>query len=117
MRLPFIWREDHDTILRQANMILCDRDNKVAELQSRIKILEIEKRALIEQLSAPPEPLAPQQKERKPSVPYNGRSGWRAKATMRSRETVPAPKDSEAALEERVIKEGGISSAIPTGQV
>jgi hypothetical protein len=108
MRLPFIWREDHDTILRQANMILCDRDTRIAELILKIKVLEGEKAALIEELASTPPIRESIQRERKPPVPLVGRSGWRAKAAQRSKETIPAPKDSSKALEEKVIREGGI---------
>jgi hypothetical protein len=57
-------------------------------------------------------------KQRKSSDPIVfGRSGWRGMAERASDLTVPKPKDSVTALEERVKAEGGKVDAIQQGKV
>jgi hypothetical protein len=109
MKFPLILRSDHEEEIRLTNIIISSLQQKVVDQGLVIAKQEKEIEALIEHLNlATATPTLPAPKIPKVSeLILTGRGGWRARATKRTRDSIPTPRDSGQALEEKVKKEGG----------
>jgi hypothetical protein len=107
MKFPWILRSDHNEIVRQQNVILCDREDTIARLTEYIRYKEAEIEVLSANLTKAPVPERAADIVKRGPLPLLGRSAWRARAQQISKSTAPVPKDSAKALEQKVVSEGG----------
>ena len=109
MKFPFMLRSDHDAHMKLLNLNVCILQESIQDKNRQLIEKEQEIQALILQLAANRvTEVAVESKKRLGEAPILiGRSAWRSQATLKSQSTVPAPKDSAKALEEKVIREGG----------
>lgn len=110
MRFPLMSRADHNEHLRLMNVVISSLEQTIRDKDIVITEKNLEILSLMEQLTAqtPASRRTREPKEPKPkTVAITGRSGWRARAEQTSRETIPPPRDSAQALEQKVIREGG----------
>jgi hypothetical protein len=111
MRFPFILRSDHEEAMKLAELNFRTYQDTIQSLKDQLTQKEAEIDSLIIQLVGPERHPAPRDKKEEKkweSKPIFGRSGWRARAGLASRQTIPPVKDSAKALEEKVLREGGI---------
>lgn len=109
MKFPFMLRSDHDEQVRLTNVIISSLQQKVSDMGVDLIRKEKEIQALIDQLAENQNSMGHIDQVRPKIEPIlSGRGGWRARAMKRTRDSIPTPKDSSQALEERVKKEGGV---------
>lgn len=105
MRFPFIYRKDHEEQVRLLNLVIHEKDNRIADQNAAIAILEAQNAAFIEQLSTPAQPESPAGRRRTKTLA--SKPSWRSLAQKSSQTTIKATGDSAAQLEERVKQQGG----------
>lgn len=108
---PLVWYWDYEASIKA-------RDNVIELQKAHILTLMYDNKLLRAKVDPPkcndytPEPPKIEESvpvEKKPFVPTVSRGGWRGKSAQVSARTrtIPLPKDSVKALEERVRREGG----------
>ena len=116
MKWPLMFRNTHEkyynhteALVKAQSEITAWQSAEIESLQNVIITLRTENKALTDSLTQQRVVNKPDKAEDKPKGTHipNGRSGWRARSAILSDRTVPAPKDSARALEERVNREGG----------
>lgn len=110
MKLPFVTRRHHNSIIKALTANLDVRAELIEALNRIINTQRGEIKALKLTLEGRKcndytQPTPEKPKMRDPVI--TGRSGWRTRAELASAATIPAPKDSAKALEAKVLKEGG----------
>lgn len=110
MRLPFVLRTTHEMFILQfstLNQSLRDtisiQQQLLTEKNEQIEALEA---FLTSQKCNHYTSEAPKREKGVVLVP-SGRSGWRSRALLRSKSTVPPVSDSMEKLNDKVSKEGG----------
>lgn len=118
MKIPVIWRSDHEAI-RDGLLAQVDVLHELnSELRVTIQTKNNEIEALKAILTSPKCNDYTSKDHQKPESGkstgpiVNSRSGWRGMARLMSEATIPAPKDSMQALELRVKREGGKTDAV-----
>jgi hypothetical protein len=107
MRLPILLRTDHEEQVRLFNVIIDSHLSTIEELKFKLQQRDNEIENLMSELTGEAPARIPKEHKSRSLTVLPGRSGWRAKAQARSRATIPPPKDSAKALEDKVIREGG----------
>jgi hypothetical protein len=106
MRFPWVLRSDYEQYIKIAEMAIHTQQDIIADKSEQLIQKEKEIQALIDQLAQ--NSNVKQEVSKKFETPIlTGRSGWRAKAELKTRATIKPKSDSAAQLEERVKKEGG----------
>jgi hypothetical protein len=113
MKLPIMLRSTHEALFTslKANFDAVYQINE--ELISKCKEYAAENAVLRLQLAQKSVIITPDKPKEEPKKHLDilntlpGRGAWRTRARLRSEKTMPKPKDSIAALQEKVKREGG----------
>ena len=111
MKLPFILRSRHDSVVTALVANLDVRAELILKLKDIIKLRDAEILALkLTSEAKKCNDYTPEATEKKKMADpvFSGRSGWRTRAQMMSEATIPVVGDSAKQLEAKVKKEGGI---------
>jgi hypothetical protein len=116
-KLPVMLRSTHEFFMDSMRINLQSREELIKVLREQLAEKNKHIDALQEMLTSPKCNDYTQQERKPEQVLTTGRGGWRARAEEASNKTIPVPKDSVKALEQRVTEQGGKVDAVQQGKV